>query len=63
MLTVKQWKDGFDSDSAYSNDYAPKKEEGMGDIDSKEGNNGDSKEPAKKKDPVATKPKDLDAAK
>ena len=52
MLTVKQWRDGFDSDSDYSNDYSPKKEdkEGMGDVGSNEGNNGDSKEPAKKKD-------------
>ena len=47
MLTVKQWRDGFDSNSDYSNDYSPKKEEGMGDVDSKEGNNGDSKEPKK----------------
>ena len=44
MLTVKQWRDGFDSNSDYSNDYSPKKGEDMDDVDSKEGNNGDSKE-------------------
>ena len=57
MLTAKQWRDGFDSDSNYSNDYSPKKEEGMGmgEVDSKEGNNGDSKEQPKQKEQMASK--------
>jgi hypothetical protein len=53
MLTVKQWKDAFDSDSEYSNEIVPPKPE-VGDADSGKANNPDSME-EKKKETAAAK--------